>query len=300
MVDALVIGESLIDIVETSDSVREYPGGSPANVALTMGRLGRDVVFETAFGDDARGERIADWLTGSGVDVLATRSMRTSTAKARIGSDGSADYVFDVAWSLNEDSAPAASVVHTGSIAATLQPGAAQVTERLRQRRTESSISFDPNIRPSLIEDAAVAREQVSTLAGFSDIIKLSDEDLEWLHPQQDARRVAGAWLDHGVAIVVVTLGRAGSLTFTRSGELRTPAEKVNVADTVGAGDTFTGAFLSSLLAADLLGAAHRERLREISIDELEASLRFASSAAAITVSRPGANPPWVAELASA
>jgi fructokinase len=138
----------------------------------------------------------------------------------------------------------------------------------------------------------------IAELIALADVVKLSDEDLEWLYPRHDARQLAYGWLDRGASIVIVTLGGGGALTFTSSGEIRTPAEKVAVVDTVGAGDTFTGALLSFLLDLGVLGAPQRELLREIPAEPLEAALHYAARAAAITVGRAGANPPWLGELA--
>jgi fructokinase len=296
----LVVGEALVDLVQRVDgSVDEAPGGSPANVALTLGRLGRHPQLLTSLGDDDRGRTVRAWLEESDVRVIGAGAGRTSTATAVLDASGAASYEFDLAWSVDAGLAGPADVVHVGSIATVIEPGAAEVARLVAERRQTATITFDPNVRPALIDDAAAARARVEQLVGLADVVKVSDEDLLWLHPDRSLDEAAAAWLAAGPALVVVTLGGAGAFALTTSGRVTIPAPTTTVVDTVGAGDTFMGALLDGLLEADLIGADRRETLRQISAGLLERILRRSADAAAITVSRPGADPPRLAELAA-
>jgi fructokinase len=296
----LVVGEALVDLVQRVDgSVDEAPGGSPANVALTLGRLGRHPQLLTSLGDDDRGRTVRAWLEESDVRVIGAGAGRTSTATAVLDASGAASYEFDLAWSVDAGLAGPADVVHVGSIATVIEPGATEVARLVAERRQTATISFDPNVRPALIDDAAAARARVEQLVRLADVVKVSDEDLLWLHPDRSLDEAAAAWLAAGAALVVVTLGGAGAFALTASGRVTIPAPTTTVVDTVGAGDTFMGALLDGLLEADLIGADRREALRQISAGLLERILRRSADAAAITVSRPGADPPRLAELAA-
>lgn len=297
----LVVGEALVDLVQRVDgSVDEAPGGSPANVALTLGRLGRHPQLLTSLGDDDRGRIVRAWLEESGVRVTAASAGRTSTATAVLDASGAATYEFDLAWSVDARLAAPADVVHVGSIATVIEPGATEVARLVAERRETATISFDPNIRPALIDDAAAARARVEQLVGLADVVKVSAEDLHWLHPERSLEEGAAAWLAAGPALVVVTLGGAGAFALTASARIALPAPPTTVVDTVGAGDTFMGALLDGLLEADLIGADRRDALREMPAGVLERILRRSADAAAITVSRPGADPPTLAELDAA
>ncbi|WP_336629734.1 MULTISPECIES: carbohydrate kinase family protein [unclassified Microbacterium] len=297
--DVLVVGEALIDVVHRADgSVDENPGGSPANVALTLGRLGDRPVLVTALGDDMHGDRIRAWLAASDVEVAATTIARTSTAAATLAADGSATYDFDIEWRLEDDhSLPEAGVVHTGSIAAFLSPGRDAVLRLLERRRDTALLTFDPNIRPTLVGDREETRQIVGRYIALADVVKASDEDLEWLYPGQDALASAAAWQSRGPAIVVVTLGGAGAAAITDHGVVTVPGRPVDVVDTVGAGDTFMGALIHGLLRAGLGGADSRTELRALTADPVTSLLNLAATAASVTVSRPGADPPRLAEL---
>jgi fructokinase len=296
----LVVGEALVDLVQRADGSRdEAPGGSPANVALTLGRLGRHPQLLTSLGDDDRGRAVRAWLEGSGVRVLGSGAGRTSTATAVLDATGAATYEFDLAWSVDVSPAGAADLLHVGSIATVLDPGASEVARLVARRRPAATISFDPNIRPALIDDAHGARARVEQLVHLADLVKVSDEDLHWLHPDLSLADAAAGWLAAGAAVVVVTLGGKGAFALTAAGRVSVLAPLVTVVDTVGAGDTFMGALLDGLIEADLVGADRRAALREISPALLEQIMRRSADAAAITVSRPGADPPTRAELAA-
>jgi fructokinase len=299
---ALVIGEALIDVVHRVDGrIDEHPGGSPANVALTLGRLGRTARLLTWIGSDAYGDMIRQWLSGSNVSLVSGSdgAASTSIATAHLGEDGAAQYEFDLTWTLPVSaSIPSdALVVHTGSIGAVLEPGAAAVQRLLNAARPQATITYDPNIRPSLMGSKTSVRPQVEQIVRGADVVKVSDEDLGWLYPGADLSSVAKTWQKSGPAIVVVTYGGEGAVAFTSTGSLEVKAPKVTVADTVGAGDSFMGALLHGLWSADLLGAPRRTQLAAIDEEILRTVLEQCVRVAAITVSRSGANPPRLREL---
>lgn len=217
---------------------------------------------------------------------------------ARLDPSGAAEYEFDLAWSVDAGNAGTADLLHVGSIAAVLEPGASHVERLVTDRRASATISFDPNIRPALIDDPAAARARIVRLAHLADVIKVSDEDLAWLHPGREPGEIAGDWLDKGAALVVITAGGEGAVGFTAQGQTAVVAPAVSVVDTVGAGDTFMGTLIDSLVEEGLVGATSRKELRRISQALLQRVLRRCAAAAAITVSRPGADPPTSAELA--
>ncbi|WP_241992390.1 carbohydrate kinase family protein [Cryobacterium lactosi] len=298
----LVVGEALVDLVQRADGSRhEAPGGSPANVALTLGRLGRHPQLLTSLGDDARGLVLRAWLEDSGVRVSAgsATGAHTSTATALLDATGAATYEFALDWSVDVSLAGAADVLHVGSVATVIEPGASDVARLVEARRATATITFDPNIRPALIDDAAAARARVEQLVGLADVVKVSDEDLLWLHPDRDLAETAASWLAAGPAVVVVTQGGEGAFALTAQGRVWASAPRVSVVDTVGAGDTFMGALIDGLIGADLIGADRRQALRDVPLGVLESIMRRSADAAAVTVSRPGADPPTRTELAA-
>nr|WP_225755429.1 carbohydrate kinase [Actinotalea sp. Marseille-Q4924] len=301
---ALVVGEALIDVVRTSDgAVAEHPGGSPANVALGLARLGRDAHLLTWFGDDAHGALLRRHLEASGVTVVAGSETadRTSVAVAHVDANGVATYDFDLSWHVPARwSAPSGApvVVHTGSIAAVLEPGGPDVARILEALRGSATVTYDPNLRPSLMPPAEVTRPVVERLVALADVVKVSDEDLAWLEPGADPTEVALRWAASGPALVVVTRGGEGATAVTVDGRvIDVAAPRVTVADTVGAGDSFMGGLIDGLWSVGLLGAAHRDALREADETVLRSVLTRCAEIAAITVSRPGANPPTSDEL---
>ncbi|PFG33804.1 carbohydrate kinase family protein [Sanguibacter antarcticus] len=300
---ALVIGEALIDVVHRTDgSTSEHPGGSPANVALTLGRLERPVELLTWIGNDVYGDVVRKWLAGSSVSIApgSDGASSTSLAVARLGADGGATYEFDLDWNLCRTAeVPEGTIVaHTGSIAAVLEPGATAVRRVLGSARSRATITYDPNIRPSLMGTATAVRPRVEELVGLSDVVKVSDEDLRWLYPAADLGSIATRWQKSGPALVVVTYGGEGAHAYTAGGRVDVAAPAVTVADTVGAGDSFMGALIDGLWSAGLLGASQRGALATISTETLTTVLEQCVQVAAITVSRPGANPPRRRELA--
>ncbi|WP_418277644.1 carbohydrate kinase family protein [Isoptericola jiangsuensis] len=302
----LAVGEALVDVVARPDgSSTEHPGGSLANVALTLGRLGRAARLATWLGDDARGDVVRAWLTESGVATTAGSdgAERTSVARATLDADGGASYEFDLTWQVPPGAGADAGTVavHTGSIAAVLDPGAGAVLDLVTRARAVATISYDPNARPVLMGGAQAARERVETFVRLADVVKVSDEDLAWLAAGTAPLDVARSWVHElGAALVVVTFGGEGATAVTAAGEVHVPSRPVAVVDTVGAGDSFTGALLDGLWAADLLGADRRAALRTIDLATVERLLERCAAVAAVTVSRAGANPPWARELEDA
>jgi fructokinase len=301
---ALVIGEALVDVVVHADGRREeHPGGSPANVALGLARLGRPVDLLTWLAHDAYGARVTSHLEASGVRILTGNrsAVSTAVAMARLDERGQATYDFDLTWDLptswdGDGSVPL--VVHTGSIATTLAPGGPEVLRQVTARRPGSTITYDPNARPALMGTPTQANQVVDAFVRVADVVKASDSDLEWLHPGQQPDDVATRWARSGPAIVVVTHGDDGAFAATASGAtLRLPALPVEVVDTVGAGDSFMSGLVDGLWTEGLLGGHRRAALRAIDVDSLRRVLERCLRIAAITVSRAGANPPRRAEL---
>ncbi|MFD5512204.1 carbohydrate kinase [Streptomyces sp. NPDC127051] len=319
----LVIGEAITDVLTGEDGVRRArPGGSPANVALGLARLGHPVRLATRIGRDGPGRDLHAHLRGSGV-VLTPGSVTdeaTSTATARLDAAGTAHYTFDITWDpplaalAAPASGPASAHLHTGSIAAALAPGADRVFAAIEAARPGATVSYDPNIRPALLTGADRERPRAERFVALSDVVKASEEDLAWLYPGQSADGAARRWADgSGPALVVVTFGGAGARGFWPGGHCDVPATPVKVADTVGAGDSFMAGLVSGLLhtgllaSADLAGApdaarartALREATASAHLDRRVASaLSLAARAAALTCTREGADPPTRTELA--
>ncbi|MEE2035275.1 carbohydrate kinase family protein [Rhodococcus chondri] len=293
---ALVVGEALVDIVHRGgDDPVEHVGGSPLNVAVGLGRLGRTVHFMTRLAADERGRRIIEHLDSSGVHLTpgSAAASRTATAKAVLDPEGRATYEFDIDWHpVVPPPTVDALLIHTGSIATVLEPGCDTVAELVAQQSATSTVSFDPNIRPALIADEQRGRARIEHLVGLSDIVKASDEDLAWFAPGQDPVVTAREWLSRGPAIVAVTRGSGGALAMSAAGTVDIPAVQVDVVDTVGAGDAFTAGLLDALWTQKLLGADRRDTLRGIRTDALRAALETAAWTSALTVGRAGADLP--------
>lgn len=298
---ALVVGEALVDVVHAADgSVAAHPGGSPANVALGLGRLGRDVRLLCWLGDDDHGRSVATHLEASGVELLAGSwgAKRTSVAAAHLDAAGAATYDFDLTWDLPPavDVPEGTLVVHAGSIAAVLEPGADAVAALVERARPTATVTYDPNARPSLMGTPKGAWEKVSRMIALADVVKVSDEDVAWL--TGGSFEEASRWLELGPSLVVVTRGGQGASAWTRDGRrIDVEAPRVDVVDTVGAGDSFMGGLIDGLWGAGLLGADARSALASASTETLAAILERCARIAAITVSRAGANPPRVGEL---
>ncbi|SFD34782.1 PfkB family carbohydrate kinase [Streptomyces aidingensis] len=295
-----VVGESLVDLLWPAGSrqATAVAGGSPANVAVGLHRLARPVTLVTCWGDDPPGELVAARLAETGVPVIRApaATARTTVALACLDRDGSASYDFLATWDpaglpVPEDTA----VLHTGSLATILEPGAARVIALCEEQRARGrTVAADLNVRPAVQPDREVYLAACLRLAATADVLKASDEDLAFLlpglAPAQAARRLLAS--EPSPALAVVTLGAAGALAVTPTGETHVPAPAVTVADTVGAGDAFQAALLDSLAAAGGSPPAGPDGLRRL--------LTRAARAAALTCTRTGPEPPTLADLESA
>ena len=292
--DVLVVGESLVDIVHAADgSTREYAGGSAANVAVALARLGRPVRFVTAWADDDRGRVLADHLDRAGVRLATDPHLltRTATAAATLGADGAASYEFDLEWRIGPVEVEPPRVVHTCSLGAVLEPGAADVVALVGRLRDVATISYDINARPAITGTGAGVVALVERMVAVSDLVKASDEDLVALYPDLDLEVAARRLLTLGPVAVVVTRGPDGATWFAEHAMVDIASLHVEVADTIGAGDTFGAAMIDALW--------DRGPLADLPAEEIADVLAHAARAAAVTVSRPGADPPYSSELES-
>jgi fructokinase len=300
---ALVVGEALVDVVRSRDgSVRDHAGGSAANAAVALARLGRSVRFVTAYADDDHGRLLAEHLSDNGVrngsDPLVLD--RTATAVATLAESGAATYEFDIEWrigplSLPDDVQPVAVVF--GSIGAALDPGARDVARLVEEARPSALTVLDLNARPAITGTGPEVVARAEAMGALADVVKASDEDLELLWPGREHGEVAADFLARGSGAVVVTMGSSGLRWFGPSGDGKVPAERATVADTIGAGDTVTAAVVDALWDLGVVGPAAREGLLRLRAVDWTSVLERAGRAAAITVSRPGGDPPWRHEL---
>ncbi len=265
MATVLVIGEALVDVVGGVP----HPGGSPANVAVALGRQGVPVALATQLGDDEYGALVRAHLVASHVTVLAAPGRRTSSATATLDESGAASYDFDIEWSPTFTELPAADVVHVGSFSA-LSLGDLPV-------EPSGVLSYDINIRPALMPESPQGR--VEELVSRATIVKASDEDLVWLYPDRSWDESAQALLTLGPEVVWVTRGGFGASAFTVAGaRIDVAAPVVQVVDTIGAGDTFSAGLIAGWLECG---------------DDWATVGKRAAAMAASTTSRPGADPPW-------
>ncbi|MED7924905.1 carbohydrate kinase [Nonomuraea sp. LP-02] len=283
--------------------LRVLPGGGPANTAVALARLGTPARFLGRLSGDVFGDLFRGHLAASGVDLSGcVEAAEPSTlAVAALDADGRADYTFyaegaaDWQWSRDE-LAPArlgaAACLHTGSLALVRAPGRAAVEEFARAASAHATISVDPNVRPSL---AAKDDYQVARWCSWADILRLSDDDLEFLLPGVSQEHACDTWHEAGARLVVITRGAAGALVSLDGERATVPAPEVEVVDTVGAGDSFTAGLLHRLHAGGHLGG----RLDGLDLGTATEAAAFAAHVAALTCSVPGANPPWAAQLTS-
>ncbi|MFG5719660.1 carbohydrate kinase family protein [Streptomyces murinus] len=298
----VVAGEALIDLVPQGPgalaALKPAPGGGPYNTALALGRLGSPTAFCSRTSYDAFGEALLDGLRQAGVEVAGVQRgpEPTTLAVATIDGDGSASYSFHVDGTADRlFTAPAslpaeARAVSFGTLSLVLEPGASAYEELLRRAAGQGLFTaLDPNIRAGLIPDADAYRARFASWLPSVTLLKVSAEDAAWLGgtPRE--------WLAEGPSAVVVTRGGEGLTVYTRDGgECSVPGEKVDVVDTIGAGDTVNAALLHGLSALDALS---REALAALGTEGWTRLLRFAARAAAITCSRAGAEPPYADEL---
>ncbi len=298
----LVAGESLVDVLTSADGTRtELPGGSPANVAVALARLGTRVRLLTAYADDRLGSIVEEYVGEPGVELAAEPHVlaRTSSALAVLAADGSATYDFDISGDLPEpDLTVLPAHLHIGSLGALLPPGADLLARLVERLAPSATISYDINARPTAVPLNAAVRDRIAALAGASDVVKGSDEDLAAWRPDLSIADAAGQLVALGAGSVVVTLGGQGARCYTAHGlAAEVPAEPVAVRDTIGAGDVFCATLLDTMRRRGLLGADERLALAATSSADWVEILRRANRAAAITVSRDGASAPTAAEL---
>ena len=303
----VICGEALIDLVPDDPTGARWtaiPGGSPANAAIALARLEVHTALLARLSRDAFGRRLRSNLEANGVDLsLAVAATEPSSlAIVELAPDGGASYRFDLVgtadWQWADDELPATlsedvAAVHAGSLALSLPPGGPVLERFLARASSSATISIDPNVRPSVDGDVDALRATVDRWCGLADILKASSDDVAVLYPEAEPESVAQRWLGLGPSVVVVTLGAAGALAVTRAGSIRLPAPPTTVVDTVAAGDTFSAGLLASLHEAGALGG----RLDGLSQDTLSAAVAYGLRAAAVTCSRPGADPPHLADL---
>lgn len=305
----LSCGEALIDMLPRTSTLGElafapYAGGAVFNTAIALGRLGAPAAFFSGISTDMLGEILADTLAASMVDIgFCARPARPTTVAFVKLVNGQATYAFydeNTAGSmLAQTDLPALpATVHTlffGGISLVTEP-AASTYEAFQAREAGVKVTMiDPNIRPAFVAGKEMAyRARIGRMMAKADIVKLSDEDLHWLMGAGDIVDLARQILAQGPKLVFLTEGAVGARAVTATQNRFVAAQKVEVADTVGAGDTFNAGALASLHND---GALTKARLAAITDGELDAALSLGTRAAAITVSRAGANPPWANEL---
>ena len=305
-------GEALIDMLPrrlpTGEEVYlPVAGGAVFNTAITLGRLGAKAGFFSGISSDMLGEVLQDSLRESNVDFsLSHISGRPTTLAFVKLVDGNAQYQFYDEASAGRMITPEdlphlpdeVDALHFGAISLIPEPCGATYETLALSEAPRRVISLDPNIRPGFITDAEAHRARIHRMIAVADIVKVSDEDLHWLEPEirsdEDGENVIRSWLSGGTSVVLMTKGSEGAHLFTANGDIRVPARKVEVVDTVGAGDSFNGGFLHGLSKAGLLD---KQKLASAGPESLQAAAELAVRVAAVTVSRAGANPPWEHEL---
>ncbi|MCR3754523.1 carbohydrate kinase family protein [Lentzea californiensis] len=302
----IVGGEALVDLVpDRVGGYRPLPGGSPANTAAGIGRLGTQTALLARLADDRLGALLRTHLETSNVDLgyTAHSAAPTTLAVVDVGLDGAADYSFyidgcaDGGWQVTDLPAalPPDAALHVGgSFALAIEPMAAAFETLLSREHPHRVITLDPNIRPMLIEDHATVRARFQRWLGMTDVAKVSTDDLRWIAPDRPLAEVVSEWHEQGPALVIVTRGAEGVYASGPSGLVELPGLVVDVTDTVGAGDAFMAGLLAALDRNDLLT---RTNLHTLTHAELVDTLAYAQRVAAITCTRSGADSPWFDEL---
>jgi fructokinase len=295
-----VCGEVLIDLIPGVDGVRvPHVGGGPANTAKALARLGHDVQFIDGISTDQYGVMSRKELLDDEVKLdLALKSDKpTCTAEVTLAADGSGSYVFTIdgtaTFDFSLDWLPDPSrykpqVLHIGTLVTVIEPGADVLYDWAIRVAEFAPIVYDPNIRPSVMGDRDRYQASVEKWAAISSVIKVSDDDVEWLYPGERIESVAQRWINDGAALVVITRGINGLLGVTAGGSVEVPGVKIEVADTVGAGDTVGAIIVEAMIEKGILN---------LTDEVLKATLHRAAVAAGITCSRKGAQPPYKHEL---
>lgn len=306
----LCCGEALIDLLprETNTGALAFQpmsGGSIFNTAIALGRLDVPSGFLGGMSDDFFGDQLREALHASHVDYSYSpiSSRYTIVAFVKLF-DGQARYSFidegSACRMLVKEQLPVidnrVAALHFGSISIVPLPSADTLEYLCRREHTDKVISFDPNIRQGLVKDRDAHLARIERFIAMADVLKMSDEDLAWIAPGLQADAAAARWLNKGAKVVVITRGSKGAIAFSRNGMAEVSAKASTVADTVGAGDTFTAGFLTYLHRQGLMA---KSLVASLSLENLQNAIELAARAAAITVSRPGADPPWSHELAS-
>ncbi|RAS64105.1 fructokinase [Lentzea atacamensis] len=309
----VVAGEALVDMVPMGDDelapLAPKLGGGPYNVAVALGRLDVPTSFLSRVSDDHFGEQLIKRLHASNVrtDLVQRGPENTTLAVVGLAEDGSARYSFYVegtADRLVQDPGPLpaeAKAVSFGTLSLVLEPGASTYEQVLRRESKRLLTALDPNIRAGLIDDPGAYRARFRSWLPDVGLLKVSVEDARWLAEDSDDLRdvieIARTWISQGPAAVVLTKGGDGLSVITATGQVDVPPVKVDVVDTIGAGDTVQGSLLAWLHDHNALSA---EKVRALGDDEWTAALTYAGAAAAITCSRAGAEPPFASELTAA
>lgn len=318
----IVAGEALVDLVADEgpaaldDRVRytAIPGGSPANVAVGLARLGAPVELLARLATDGFGRLLRAHLDANGVGLSFARVAQEPTTLAVVSVDGAGAAAYDfyvqgtADWQWRPEELPAelpaaANALCTGSLAVALEPGASVLRSLLRRERERGALTIvvDPNVRPALMGSPQEARRLVEELVALADVVKASEEDLHYLAPGEQPTDIVRTWATLGPALVVLTRGQSGAYAVAAGGTaVALPARPIRVVDTVGAGDAFTAGLLDGLRLAGLLGRPARDRLGALDETTLTAVLDRARLVAALTCGRSGADPPTAAELTAA
>ena len=305
----LVCGEALVDLVPVHEGPLLSPklGGGPFNVAISIGRLGSPVAYLSRISRDSFGEQILASLRDAGVDIswVQRGDEPTTLAMTTLAEDGSAEYSFYADGTADRlvadpgDLPDEISVLSFGTLSLLYEPGASMYAGLLHRARAAGKLTMlDPNIRPAAIDStsgditADGFRDRFRSWLPSIDILKVSEDDSYWLGLGTQGTTVDD-WLAAGVTAVVMTRGGDGISVFTAADETSVPGVPVDVVDTIGAGDTVHGALLSFLQKESIITS---NAVKEMSKQDWQHALEFAAKAAAITVSRPGADPPWASE----
>jgi len=304
----LCCGEALIDMLPRKTEAGEpafvpHSGGAVFNTAIALGRLGVPVSFFTGLSTDFFGDQLKAALRASKVDLRHVRFSDRPTTLAFVKlSDGHASYAFfdenSAGRMLLESDLPVLEdeirALHFSCISLIPEPCGSTYEALMRREFGKRVTMLDPNLRPAFVKDREKHLQRMYRMIAMADIVKLSDEDIAWFGEAGSHDEIAARWLAMGPKLVVITAGAKGATGYTGSAKVAMPAGRATVADTVGAGDTFNAGILAALHDAGLLDKA---AIAALSCEQVEAALSLAAQAAAVTVSRAGANPPWRREL---